>query len=299
VLVGDADRLAATESGQGREQEIEMSKARAWAVVALGAALVAGSTACAAPAGGDPTAGCSDQARSAGEPGDAEPLLILGSAQLSPTIVYSDGAVVIPVSAVEAFDGGAAATGFLRVPLMMPGYAGDEPGGFEAGWLSDCELEVVTNLADDLFTDGVDFGDPQVTDMDSTSISYGDQTESVYAFTRDDPGEWGALSASQREARHDLARLWDVVETSAELDGALEIDRLFLMFYGSIADDELPEWPLPIPISELSQHDCATVTAPAEVEALLELLSSREELLPDPVWRLAVVAAAPGVPDCG
>lgn len=274
-----------------------MSRARAWTMVALGVALVGGTAACGLESGGDPTAACTDEIRTAGEPGDAEPLLILGSARMGPTIVYSDGAVVIPTSAVEEIDGGDAA-GFLRVPFMMPGYSGEEPGGFEAGWLSDCELEAVTGLADDLFTDGVDFGSPQVTDMGSTPVTYGDRSESIYAFTRHDPAQWGDLRTSQRQARQDLADLWDAVETSAELTGTVEIDRLFVVFYGSISDSEVTDWPLPTPVSQLSQQGCATVSDPADIEAMLERINADEPLMDESDWRLAVVVAAPGIPDC-
>lgn len=271
-----------------------MTTKRGWTVALVGAAVAGVLGACGA-SGGDPMAGCSDASRSAADPGDAEPMLILGSATLSPTIVYSDGAVVIPNAA--ASDAGADAAGFLRVPMMMPGYHGDQPGGFQAGWLSDCELEVVTELADDLFSPGVDFGDPQVTDMGSTSVTYAGVTVSIYAFSRSNDEDWG-LSGAQRQARADLAELWDAVESSAELTGEVEIDRLFLTFYGSIGDDEVTDWPLATPVSELSLERCVTVSDPAQVAAMLARLDEDEELLEDSDWRLAVVAAAPGIADC-
>lgn len=273
-----------------------MSKVRSWVAVLLGAAVVTAVGACGVQQGSDPTEGCTDETRTAGEPGDGEPLLILGSARGAPTIVYSDGAVVIPTeSAVEL---ASSAAGFLRVPMMMPGYYGEEPGGFTAGWLSECELEAVTGLADDLLVEGVDFGEPMVTDSGSTSVTYGDFSTSIYAFSRNDPSDWGDLSNRQNQARQDLADLWDVVDSSTELTDDLPIDRLFIRFYGSISDDEITDWPLDTPVSELSQHGCATVTDAAEVEAFLDRLDADEELLEETDWRLAVVAAAPGVPDC-
>lgn len=245
--------------------------------------------------GGDPTSGCTDETRTAGEPGDAEPLLTFGDAGLSPTIVYADGAVVIPADDVEALDGAAA---FLHAPMMMPGYHGDQPGGFHGGWLSSCELGAVIERADDLFTDDVDFGSPQVTDLGTTNVTYADRTVSLYAFSRADPTEWSDLTRSQKQARQDLADLWTLVAESTELTGALEKDRLFVHFYGPIGDDEITDWPLSTPVSELSEpRSCTTVTDPSEIERLLERLDG-DELLEESDWRLAVVAAAPGVPDC-
>lgn len=277
-----------------------MSKRRTWTAVLVGAALasaVSTMSACGVQPGGDPTTACTDEARTAGEPGDAEPLLTLGSALLSPTIVYSDGAVVIPTAQATAIDASDAA-GAIRVPMMMPGYSGDEPGGFQAGWLSDCELEAVIGLADDLFTDNVDFGAPQVTDSGSMSVSYREKSDSIYAFSRHDPARWGDLSTSQGQARQDLADLWDVVENSAELTGAVEIDRLFLVLYGSIGDSTVTDWPLEAPLSELSEQSCVSITDPTEVQQLLERLEQDEPILDETDWRMAIVAAAPGVPDC-
>ncbi|WP_420110461.1 hypothetical protein [Pseudactinotalea sp.] len=274
-----------------------MSKVRGWVAVLLGAAVVSAVGACGVQSGADPTEGCTDETRTAGEPGDGEPLLTLGSETGAPTIVYSDGAVVIPTESAADLAAGAAA-GHLQVPMMMPGYSGEEPGGFTAGWLSECELEAVTGLADDLLVEGVDFGEPIVTDSGSTSVTYGDFSTSIYAFSRTDPSDWGGLSDRQNQARQDLADLWDVVDNATELTDELPIDRLFIRFYGSISDDEVTDWPLEAPISELSQNGCATVADAADIEALLDRLDSGEELLEDTDWRLAVVAAAPGVSDC-
>lgn len=273
-----------------------MSKVRGWVAVLLGAAIVSAVGACGVQSGADPTEGCTDETRTAGEPGDGEPLLILGSETGAPTIVYSDGAVVIPT--VRTDDLAAGAAGFLHVPMMMPGYSGEEPGGFTAGWLSECELEAVNGLADDLLVEGVDFGEPMVTDSGSTSVTYGDFSTSIYAFSRTDPGDWGDLSNRQNQARQDLADLWDVVDNSTELTDELPIDRLFIRFYGSISDDEITDWPLDTPVSELSQNGCATVADAAEVEAMLDRIDADDELLEETDWRLAVVAAAPGIPDC-
>lgn len=271
-----------------------INKVRSWAAVLLGAAMASAIGACGVESGGDPMEGCTDDTRTAGEPGEAEPLLILGSATGAPTIVYADGAVVIPTAAADELT----AAGYLRLPMMMPGYSGDEPGGFTAGWLSDCELDAVIEFADDLLVDGVDFGEPMVTDSGSTSVTYGDFTTSIYAFSRNDPGGWGDLSNRQSQARQDLADLWDAVDDHTELTDDLEIDRLFVRFYGSIADDEVTDWPLSTPISELSQNGCATVSDPSEVETMLDRLDADDPLLDETDWRLAVVAAAPGIPDC-
>lgn len=195
-------------------------------------------------------------------------------------------------------DVGGDAAGYLHVPRMMPGYDGDQPGGYEGGWLSDCELEVVTGLADDLLTADVDFGSPQVTDMGSTAVSYAGRSYSIYAFSRADPDEFGDLSGAQERARADLANLWDAVEQATERTGEIEIERLFLDFYGSIADDEVTDWPLPIPISELSRERCVTIEQPAQVQAMIDRLADGDDLLGSEPWRLAVVAAAPGIPDC-
>ena len=268
---------------------------RRWCVAVLGAVVALGMGACTSPGGGEPTAGCTDQSRSAGEPGDAEPLLILGSANLSPTVVYADGAVVIPTAQVA--DSGDAA-GFLRAPMMMPGYDGEQPGGYEGGWLSECELAIVTDLADDLITDDVDFGSPQVTDMGSTDVTYEDRSYSIYAFSRVDPDEFGGLTGAQERAREDLAELWDVVEQSTEQTGERDIDRLFLTFYAALDDASAVDWPLATPISELSRSSCVSIDEPDQVEAMLERLEGGDDLLIDGEWRLAVVAAAPGLPDC-
>lgn len=258
-------------------------------MVALGAA------GCTAPGGGDPTGSCTEDVRTAGDPGEAAPLLVLGDPHLSPTVVYADGAVVLPLA--DAPDGGDAA-GFLHVPMMMPGYYGEQPGGYEAGWLSECELAVVTGLADDLFTEDVDFGSPQVTDMGSTQVGYEGRDYSIYAFSRADPDEYGGLSGAQERARADLADLWDAVEQATERTGELEIDRLFLTFYSAIDDASALDWPLATPISELSQQPCVTVTDPEQVRAMLDRLDDGGDLLADGVWRLAVVAAAPGISAC-
>lgn len=245
------------------------------------------------PSAGDPMAACTDDTSAAGEPGDAAPLLILGDPYLTPTIVYADGAVVVPMVA----DAGDAAA-FLRPPMMAPGYTGDQPGGFEAGVLSDCELAVVTDLADELFTDDVDFGSPQVTDMGSTPVTYAGRSFSVYAFSRQDPGEYGGLSGVEERARADLADLWDAVEQADEPTDELGIDRMFLHFYAEIEDASAVDWPLATPVSELSQQPCVTVAEPEQVQAMLDRLAGGDDLLVDDERRLAVLAAAPGVPDC-
>lgn len=65
---------------------------------------------CAEPAGGGgTTTDCTDTVRTAGEPGEAEPLLVLGSPGFAPTIVYADGAVVVPTATLD--DAAAAAAG--------------------------------------------------------------------------------------------------------------------------------------------------------------------------------------------
>lgn len=266
-----------------------VTRSRGAAVLAA-AALVAALGACQSGPGGPPTTGCTDETRTAGEPGDAEPLLVLGSAGLGPTIVYADGAVVMPVDEDHA---GAA---YLHLPMMMPGYHGDQPGAFEGGWLSDCELAAVIERADVLLTDDVDFGSPQVTDHGSTSVGYDGGTWSLYAFSRNDPTEWQDLSGAQKRARQDLADLWTIVEDSTHSTGELEIDRLFVHVYSSIEDGEVTDWPLDVPVSDISA--CLTVTEPAQVEGMLERLDDDSPLLEDQDWRLAVVAAAPGVPDC-
>lgn len=261
----------------------------------LGVALAATLTACTAQ-GGDPTAGCTDEVRSAGEPGDAEPLLVFDSVHYNPTVVYADGAVVVPLSS-DAAQGVAGAA--LRVPMMAPGYMGDQPGGYVGGWLSDCELAAVIEAADELFRPGLDFGDPQVTDMGGTDVAYEGHTIGVYAFSRDDPTEWSGLTRSEQQARQDLADLWNGVESAATLTGELPIDRLNIHLMGSVDDDELIDWPLDDPLSSFAQgsYDCVTITDPDDVAALVDRLDDGP-LLADGEYRLAIVAAAPGTPAC-
>ena len=67
-------------------------RARTWAAVVAGAMLVGTIGACGV-GGGTPGAECTDPSRRVGEPGDAEPLLVLGDA---PVVGYADGAVVVP-----------------------------------------------------------------------------------------------------------------------------------------------------------------------------------------------------------
>lgn len=271
-----------------------MNKASRMAAVLVGAVLAGAIAACGTGPGGPPTSGCTDQTRGAGAPGDAEPLLVLGAAAFSPTIVYADGAVVIPAAEVAA----GTAAGYLHLPMMLPGYHGDQPGGFAAGWLSECELDAVIARADALFTDGVDFGDPMVTDAGNTLVSYDGHPESVYAFSRDEPTEWSDLSSPQKQARQDLADLWTLVEDSTTVTGEVEARRLFVHVFDAIDDSEVTAWPLDVPVSVMSRSACTTVSDPTQVDLMLERLRSGEPLLEDSDWRLAVVAVAPGVPDC-
>lgn len=177
----------------------------------------------------------------------------------------------------------------------MPGYSGEQPGAFDAGWLTDCELSAVTERADALFTDDLDVGTPMVTDSLSTEVSYDGRTISVYAFSRGAPTEWSDLSREQQQARQDLADLWTTVEDSAEMTGPVAVERLFVYTYDAVSDAEVQDWPLSIAPSELPS--CTTVTDPADVEALLDRLDDGP-LLGSQEWRLAVLTAAPGVPDC-
>lgn len=263
-----------------------------WSIVALSAALMGGAAACGDAPGGDPTAGCTEETRTAGAPGDAEPLLLFGAGAYAPTIVYADGAVVIPAAALDHL-GTDAAVGYLRLPMMAPGFSGEQPGGFVAGWLSDCELEAVIEAAEPLF-DGVDFGTPQITDHASTPFTFEGTEISLYAFDRDDPG--GGVSGAQARARQDLADLWTLVEDATELTGEVEIDRVFVHTYVSIDDGEVTDWPLTTPVSEIARLGCLTVDDPGDVEAVLAWLDGPGS--DDLQWRLTVVAAAPGVRDC-
>lgn len=271
-----------------------MSRMRRWVAGLVGLVVAGGIGACGVESGG-PSSGCTDGARNAGEPGDAEPLLVLGAAEEAPTIVYADGAVVIPDAAVT--DLGGTATNYLSLPMMIPGYHGDEPGGFHGGWLTPCELDAVITRADALFSDDVDFGDPQVTDVTSTPVTYRDRAYSIYAFFWSDPTGWDDLSGSQKQARQDLADLWTLVEQETEITGALETDRLFVHFYNPVADEEVVDWPLPTAVSELSSQRCVTVSDPGLLQALLDRLDDGP-LLAESEYRIAVVAAAPGVADC-
>lgn len=272
-----------------------------------GAALVALAIAMTAAGCGDPAGGggagtgtdCTDTVRTAGEPGQAEPLLVFGSLGFAPTIVYTDGAVVVPDDALgdaaAAAAESAAAALVAAPPRMMPGYHGEQPGGFEAGWLSDCELDVVVERAEDLFTDDLDVGMPQVTDSGSTEFSYDGRTISAYAFSRGAPTEWNDLSREQQQARQSLADLWTTVEDGAEITGPVAVERVFVYSYGPVADDDVEDWPLSTAPSEIAR--CTTVTDATEVEALLSRLDDGP-LLRSEDWRLAVLVAAPGVPDC-
>ncbi|GAB2598661.1 hypothetical protein [Pseudactinotalea suaedae] len=270
-----------------------MGKAHVWPIIALSAAMLCGTAACGVGGGGEPTARCTDETRTAGEPGDAEPLLFFGEATYAPTVVYADGAVVIPTAAVDGI-GAQGAAGYLHLPMMAPGFTGEQPGGFVAGWLSDCELDVVIEKAEPLFAPGVDFGEPQITDQASTSFRLDGTTISLYAFDRSDPGH--GIGGAQARARQDLADLWTLVEDATELTEQVEVDRLFVHTYGPIADEEVTDWPLATPISEMPRYGCTSVDDPAEVEAVLAWAGGSG--LDDLDWRLAVVAAAPGVPDC-
>jgi hypothetical protein len=261
-------------------------------IVGATALAIVTTTACGVD-GGSPTASCTDSTTSAGEPGAAEPMLVLGDPASSPTIVYADGAVVVPISALEAGD----AAGFLHAPMMAPGFSGDQPGGFEGGSLTDCELEVVTELADDLFTDDVDFGSPQITDSGSTIVSYRGESHSIYAYSRDEPDEFSDLSGTQNRARADLADLWDLVEQQADLDGELPIDRLLVRTFGDVSDADVIDWPLDQPLSELLTDGCATLTDPGDIELLVDRLGEGDLVDSRPPL-LAITAQAPGTPDC-
>lgn len=253
------------------------------------------------------TAECSDGRGGAGDPGAAEPMLVLGAATFDPVIVYADGAVAADAAAVEhheadSTDHGDAAVGALALPMMMPGYHGDQPGRFLGGWLSDCELEAITEAAAELLTADVDFGHPLVEDVPSTVVTYGDHEVRVPAFTfgYSDPGATADnLTPDQRAARTDLVDLWHLVLDSVDYTGALEIDRLFLHVFGAMDDADVDGWPLSQPVSELtSTATCVTIDEPGDVQALLDRLASDPPMLEEYEYRLAVTAAAPGVPDC-
>lgn len=281
-----------------------MRGARAGATAAVLAIACAGTlAACTGEPRPEPQLSCDPDTRSAGRPGDADPMLVLGDPGYAPTIVYADGAVVVPLGAEDATAAGGRGSGrvaTVRVPLMAPGYGGPEPGGFVGGSLPDCQLEKVIARADALFTADVDFGDPPVTDQASTEVVYDGRSVSVYAFNRSHPDEYGGLSADEQRARDDLAVLWNLVESSARLGDELPIERLHVHLDspGDIGDGEVVDWPLDTPLSELVTGACATLDDPDDVSAMIERLSRDEPLLASQDWRLTVVAAAPGT-ECG
>lgn len=272
------------------------------AALPLGAVVAALILAGCGGSGSMPTGTCTDSTRTAGDPGDAEPMLILGSVDFTPIVVYADGAVAMPMQTVVRDE---LVVGYLALPMMAPGYAGEQPGSYVAGTLTDCELEEAIERADALFTPSVDFGEPQVTDAGSTSATYdpvGDAPAveiSAHAFSHEDPNDFGGLSGAEQRARQDLADLWNLV-LGAALTDELSTERLHVMTLGDVADDEV-DWPLP-PLSEvLGGGTCATISGD-DVDVVVDLLEDRDgQLLDDEeydAWRLVVVAVAPGMPDC-
>lgn len=279
----------------------------ATAILLCAAALIACS-----PSPG-PHSGCDDDVRTAGAPGDAEPLLVFGDMGFTPTIVYEDGAVIVPLASDAAASAsvgaasrdthsasarGAHGAGAAIRPLMAPGYTGPQPGGFVGGSLTACQLAAVASRADALFAPSVDFGEPLVTDSGSTDASYRGQAVSVYAFTRADPTQWDGLAPGAQRARQDLADLWDLVEGEARLDDVLPITRLHVRVLVDVDDDELVDWPLSTPLSDLVPDGCATLDDPEEVAALVDRLDDDHPLLETAAYRLAILAAAPGSPAC-
>lgn len=273
------------------------------AVAAL--SLLAALSACGS-GGGAVAPGCSDGGeRQAVQPGDAEPVLVLGDELMVPTVVYADGAVAIPESTEASMDAPKSPLAAMAAPLFVPGYHGPQPDAYVAGWLSPCELADVLDAAERLVDPEVDYGDPTITDAHDTSITYhpdgGDEarTISLYAFVTTDSDFWEAgLSADQRSNRRDLADLWLGVLDRTHILEDIPIDRVHVVTYNGSPRDEDVTWPLP-PFTQVVPGRCATLTGQDALD-LVEYLHGGGVLTADRSHGVVdVVAVAPGMPACG
>lgn len=249
----------------------------------------------------------SDQAREAGEPGDAEPLLVLGSLKQVPIVLYGDGAVAVPLSQTRGDEATAFLTGGLTGAAVraIPGYMGPQPNQYIAGWLNPCELEQAITAAELLIDPDVDYGDPPVTDQAYTLISYhpeGGAAEEirVYAFNPYEPDAWGGLTSEQTQQRKALAALWTDIETGSTLTDPIPIDRVYIFAHRSLSDAEVT-WPLP-PFSQVVTDGCATLSG-SQMQTLLDFIESDSGPIVDDgnapgFGPMDIVAAAPGMPEC-
>ncbi|SEE87382.1 hypothetical protein [Ruania alba] len=254
---------------------------------AFAALLSATLSGCMEPSVPDPATCPAPESPPASEPGSGELLASQGAWPYGNAwVVYDDGWVLTPG---PARDGGFAPGARVAPP---PGFDGDA-GAWEASYLSECELEMLIELAGSTIQEEVDFGSPQATDGLSTSVSYWDGGEdtrvSVYMLGND-----GGLSRSQRAARERLELIGAIAESARATDHVAPATGLLLHWRLGPVDVSTPQaWPVQ-PIEELlGSEDCAVLSG-AEAETLYRYLLDGGEV-PEDVY---VRALAPGFEGC-
>lgn len=260
-------------------------RSRVGRAIALGAAAVtvlAGMTACTSPEPIDVTEDCTDAgSRPAGEPGSADVLLTS-----SGYVLYADGWMVISA------DESAGTTNAMRVPFMAP----PEPAGdlWQPAYLGSCQVAAIDAVAAEELTDGEDLGQPMITDVSSTSVTYygGDEPVSTSAYALGHEGSGDGLTRAQQQGREVLKGLLAALDEATVTGEVLPIETLRVS--GEVGEPEPQGWPGP-PLADLLDADgCGELTG-QQAQDVYEYLSERTH---EDVGWLRGSVVAPGMSAC-
>ncbi|SEE87345.1 hypothetical protein [Ruania alba] len=227
---------------------------------------------------------------SEGAPGAADPLVTVAVGQGPQDlthVLYEDGWVL---SLAEATPEALAA---VRLPRYVPSPYDDGPMAWQIGYLGECAMEQVTDLAESVVTENARFGDPMITDQPTTYVTrYGSgEPVRVQAYALGREADASGLDRGEQDAREGLIALRDIAADAVPTGEVLEVTTL------SVRGDpeyNLPSgWPGP-PLKEiLGSEPCGELVGD-DAQAVYDYLLGE----PDDLGWTKVAVVPPGIPAC-
>jgi len=219
-----------------------------------------------APEPDDPLVPCSYEPPK-GQPGDAPLLFTLDVAGLV-WVIYADGSALTHREASEDdLDPG----GVLAAHIFTP--YDDGPGVWDNAYLAECDLQQLTEAAEEFFAGEPDVDQVEATDTPPTILTYygREGPQSVRTLGMDASG--GGLTPGQQEDLAALQALVQDLETSMRSDGTTAPVQTVQVETGPGATN--PPWPAP-PLEEVLTDGCGVYTG-SDAVAVARYLTEQEQ----------------------
>ncbi|UFU03321.1 hypothetical protein LQF12_01530 [Ruania suaedae] len=224
------------------------------------------------------------------EPGERDPLLTIAVGQ-GPydltRVVYEDGWVL------SLADAAPEALAAMQLPRSVPSPYDDGPMAWQIGYLGECALTQLTDLAERAVSEDVTVGSPMITDQPTTYLTrYGEpEPVTVAAYALDRGQDVGGLDPGQQAAREELRAVERLAGTAIDSGEVLAVTSVRI--WGRVGADLPADWPGPPLADIVGDGACGELTG-EQARAVYEYLSAE----PDGWGGLYGAVVPPGLPAC-